>query len=56
MSRGRVEAEAICPYCGCKDWYSFHVQSDSLICNYCDSEFEIDLDVYVEITATRPID
>lgn len=55
MSRGRVEAAATCPYCGCKDWYSFHVQTDELICYYCDKVFEIDLDVSVVITATRPI-
>ena len=55
MSRGRVEAEATCPYCGESGWYSFHVCSDSLICNSCDMEFEIDLDVEVKITDTRTI-
>lgn len=56
MSRGRVEAAATCPYCGEEDWYSFHVQSDTLICHSCDKEFEISLDVQVKVTATRTID
>lgn len=55
MSRGRVEAEATCPYCGRSDWYSFHVCSDTLLCNSCDKEFEISLDVEVTVTGTRPI-
>lgn len=56
MSRGRVEAEATCPYCSCSDWYSFHVQADSLLCYFCDKEFEISVDVSVTITATRPME
>lgn len=55
MSRGRVEAEATCPYCSERDWYSFHVCSDTLLCNTCDKEFEISLDVEVKVTDTRPL-
>ena len=55
MSRGRVEAEATCPCCGERDLYSFHVCSDTLICNTCEAEFEIDLDIDVTITETRAI-
>ena len=56
MSRGRVEAEATCQYFGERDWYSFHVCSDTLLCNTCDKEFEISLDVQVKITDTRTVD
>lgn len=51
--RGRVYEEVACPYCGRKDWYSFHIQSRTLFCNYCDEEFEIELDVTVKVTSTR---
>lgn len=55
MSRGRVEAEATCPYCGERDLYSFHVCSDTLLCNSCNKEFEISVDVSVTITDTKAI-
>ena len=56
MYRGRVYEEATCPYCGHRDAYSFHVQSDSLICNNCDKEFEIELEVNVKVIGTRMIE
>ena len=56
MSRGRVYEEATCPYCGYRDAYSFHVQSESLFCNNCDSEFEIELEVNVKVVGTRMIE
>lgn len=56
MSRGRVYEEATCPYCGYRDAYSFHVQSESLLCNNCDSEFEIELEVNVKVIGTRMIE
>lgn len=56
MSRGRVYEEATCPYCGYRDAYSFHVQSDTLICHNCDSEFEIELEINVKVKGTRMIE
>lgn len=56
MSRGRVFEEATCPYCGYRDAYSFHVQSESLLCNNCDREFEIELEVIVKVIGTRMIE
>lgn len=56
MSRGRVYEEATCPYCGYRDAYSFHVQSDTLICHNCDNEFEIELEVNVKVKGTRMIE
>ena len=56
MYRGRVYEEATCPYCGYRDAYSFHVQSESLFCNNCDSEFEIELEVNVKVVGTRMIE
>lgn len=51
--RGRVYEEVTCPYCGRKEWHSFHILSQTLICDYCDEEFEIELDVTVKVTSTR---
>lgn len=56
MSRGRVYEEATCPYCGYRDVYSFHVQSDTLICHNCNNEFEIELEVNVKVKGTRMIE
>lgn len=56
MSRGRVFEEATCPYCGYRDAYSFHIQSESLLCNNCDREFEIELEVNVKVIGTRMIE
>ena len=56
MYRGRVYEEATCPYCGHRDAYSFHVQSETLLCNNCDSEFEIELEVNVKVVGTRMIE
>lgn len=56
MSRGIVFEEATCPYCGYRDAYSFHVQSEYLLCNNCDREFEIELEVIVKVIGTRMIE
>ena len=56
MYRGRVYEEATCPYCGYRDAYSFYVQSETLLCNNCDSEFEIELEVNVKVVGTRMIE
>ena len=56
MYRGRVYEEATCPYCGYRDAYSFHVQSETLLCNNCDNEFEIELEVNVKVTSTRKLE
>lgn len=54
--RGRVEEEATCPYCGHRDWYSFHILSNSLICDNCDKEFEIELEVDVKVKSTKMLE
>ena len=54
--RGRVEEQATCPYCGNRDWYSFHILSETLICHNCDNEFEIELEVDVKVKSTRMLD
>lgn len=51
--RGRVYKEVVCPYCGDRDWYSFHILSEALICNSCDNEFEIELEVKVNVKSTK---
>lgn len=55
MRRGRVYEEATCPYCGYRDYYSFHVQTETLLCYKCDKEFEIELEVNVKVKSTKPI-
>ena len=52
-NRGRVEEEVTCPYCGHKDYHSFHILSETLICDNCDKEFEIELEVTVKVKNTK---
>lgn len=56
MSRGRVYEEATCPYCGYRDCYSFHINSETLLCNNCGKEFEIELEVTVKVKKTKILD
>lgn len=51
--RGEVYEEVSCPYCGYKGHHSFHILSETLICNNCDKEFEIELEVTVKAKAVR---
>lgn len=51
--RGRVYKEVTCPYCGHKAYHSFHILSKTLICDNCDNEFEIELEVTVKVKSTR---
>ena len=54
--RGRVYEEVTCPYCGHKSYHSFHILSDTLICDKCNKEFEIVLEVNVKVVGTRMIE
>lgn len=39
--------------CGDKRYHSFHILAETLICDKCDKEFEIELEVTVKVTGTR---
>jgi uncharacterized protein YbaR (Trm112 family) len=39
----KLNEKVTCPYCGHEDWYTFHIDSDSLYCHKCDKEFAIKL-------------
>lgn len=43
----KVEEQAICPYCGDKNYYTFYVNTDTLFCNKCHYEFAIEADIKV---------
>ena len=51
--RGRVYEEVTCPYCKHKGYHSFHILSETLICDSCDKEFEIELEVTVKVKSTK---
>lgn len=39
----KMDLNAKCPHCGEEDYYTFHLGADTLICNKCDKEFNIEL-------------
>lgn len=51
-----VYEEVTCPYCRDKRYHSFHILAETLICDKCDKEFEIELEVDVKVKGTRMLD
>jgi len=39
----KMDLDVICPYCGLNDLYVFYINAESLICNHCEKEFNIEI-------------